>query len=257
MGKFQPSDNTPHQDGKASIVGVFLTGSIIFLLSFFYPIQSTNIEQSLGILFAVFTIYFLDHYFDYKIISGPQDIITKINKTLALLFGLFTLGCVALFWRIFLLNNQFYFGLLGLILYSIIYAVDALRIRFAREFIVAVTAAWIVCIKPESSMDFLAFISLGIVFFQNVVLFSFFEKEKDVRWGFKNSFSLTLNTYIILIQFSLLALLLGLMYFFELNHGLVYVSISYLFLSIIAQKFALKPYYRFLIDSLLIGVLIP
>jgi len=261
LGKFQPSDKTSYKPhGITSIVGVFITGAILFFIAYLYPIKAVGITHAVGIFSATLAVYFLDHYFDFKIMYGMNDYYTQLNKKLAVVFGVATLVLIISFWSIYIAQWDYYLGAIGLVFYGYLQFAKRIVIRFLKESTIALTAAWVVCVKPGEALDYLGFVSLGIVFFQNVLLYSYFEREIDRNWGFRSSFNSTYFAYkkelIIYIQLVLLLCAGCLFFMFEINKGLAYVSFAYFFISIASQRCEFKMHYRYLIDILLLGVLI-
>lgn len=262
MGKSQPLDKPVHlPHGIASIAGVFFTAFILFLLSIHYPNSIANNTHAYGVFTAVCAIYFLDHYLDFKLIFGGFNFYTQLNKILAMLFVVITTIIVLCFWKIYLLNLNYYFAAVGVLLYALFYVVKKSPFRYVKEMTIAATSAWVVCIKPDVAFEYYSAIVLASLFFQNVLMYSYFERELDEYFGFRSSFNAAFYSSkkhtLVTVQLITLIAILIVSYFYDLPNGLTYVSIAYFMLSLCAEKRVLKKYYRFLLDALLLGVLIP
>ena len=262
MGKSQPLDKpAPLPNGIASIVGVFFTAFILFLLSSYYPNPVVRYTHVFGVFTAVCAIYFFDHYLDFKTIFGGLNSYTRLNKILAVIFSIITVLIVLLFWPIYLLNLNYWFGVVGVLIYVLLYVIKKPIFRFLKEIAIAATAAWVVCIKPDTPPNYFAVVALAVLFFQNVLLYSFLEKELDEYFGFRSAFNATLysSKKTTLIKLQMVAFLaVGIaVYFSKITNGIGYVSLAYMLLLLFVEKDAVKKHYRFLLDAMLLGVLIP
>jgi hypothetical protein len=262
LGKSQPLDK-PAQlpNGIASIAGVFFTAFILFLLSSYYPNPVVHYTHTFGIFTAVCAIYFFDHYLDFKTIFGGLNSYTRLNKILAVIFSIITVVIVLLFWPIYFLNLNYWFGVVGVLIYVLLYLIKKPTFRFLKEIAIAATAAWVVCIKPDTAPNYFAVVALALLFFQNVILYSFMEKELDEYFGFRSAFNAALysSKKSTLFKLQIVALLaVGIaVYFSGLPNGIGFVSLAYVLLSLFVEKEAVKKYYRFLLDAMLLGVFIP
>lgn len=262
MGKSQPLDKpAPLPDGLASIVGVFFTAFILFLLSSYYPNPVEGYTHAFGVFTAVCAIYFFDHYLDFKTIFGGLNSYTRLNKILAVIFSIITVLIVLLFWPTYLLNLNYWFGIVGVLIYVLLYLIKKPTFRFLKEVAIAATAAWVVCIKPDTPPNYFAVVALAVLFFQNVILYSFMEKELDEYFGFRSAFNAALysskKTTLIKLQMVAFVAVGIAVYFNGLPNGIGYVSLVYVLLVLFVEKDAVKKHYRFLLDAMLLGIFIP
>lgn len=218
-------------------------------------------SHAYGVFTSVCAIYFFDHHLDFKIMFGAHDYYTKLNKKLAILFVVLSAILMLVLWKLYLLKWEYYVGAIGLLLYAVLYFYKIPVIRFFKECIIALTAAWVVSIKSDESLDYGTAIAMAVLFFQNVVLYSCLEKEIDEYWGFRSSFNsnfYTIKKYT-LITIQLLAFItIGFLLLFNpMKFGIAYVSFTYLGLSLFTENSHVKKHYRFLFDAVLLGIFIP
>lgn len=256
------------------IPGVLITAAVLALLTHHFEsiyLTGKNIEFGLYpilIFFGVLSFYSADHIRDL-FVTKLYD--TKYKKAFVLNFIVLILSLIILSiytllkWEVLIENKMIYIPLFGIVFYLILSQKNMPYIPGVKEVLIALTAsASVLCSALGYNLNFNSigmWLLLFLVFLSNVILFDYFEKEKDDILAFKTLFYLLGKEKaktILYVIFTFITFVIILLNIFVTKNALGSIAIVVLYWMMIffENKIKAKWIYRILADALLILIVL-
>lgn len=252
------------------IPGVLITATVLALLANHFEsifLFGNVIENGLYpnlIFWGVLSFYSADHVRDLFVTKTNENkykIAFILNGIILILSLLILAIYILLKWDKLIENKMIIIPAVGIVFYLILNHRKIPYIPAVKEVLIALTtSASVLCSTLRYSMNHESigmWVLLFFVFFANVILFDYFEKEKDDLFAFKTLFYLVKKNkaknmiYVLFAIISVLIILLNI-FFIKNAPGSIVIILIYWIMIFFENKIKAKWIYRLLADALLI-----
>lgn len=254
-------------------LGVFLTAFVVTALfhqqSMLYglPISGNTWWLSLGLFCSIMLIYSVDHIRDIKVLLASK----KNNEKLVLGYKIIVIITLSIIGYLGVVHFKSMLNLklllvpvIGCLFYVLERQLKQYYTRGLKELLISLIVAFTMMLPflYHTSIEgvFVNMFRMNILIILNLLIFAYFEKEKDDALGFRTvlfRFNMQKSyNFILILSVLFNTIILGVFIATGTGLGFVLASISYLIMLLGHKWFQQNGIYRFVADALLLLLLI-